>query len=480
MRRRSPLALLTLLVLLAGPAQSRSEPASHQFLIASDFHFNPFADPSLVADLAAAPATAWEPILNRSQLAAYSPYGQDTNWWLLESSLDAMRATLPRPALVMITGDLLAHGFPQKYAQATHDTNREHYQAFVLKTVEFFNWEVRRRFKKSQILLTPGNNDDECGDYQIAADGPFLSDTAELAQKLARAGGTFTADWKALGSYTVKPRALRGVRILSVNSVFFSNKYQATNFANTCSMVDSTAATRTLAWLRSNLAQAKQANEKVWLMFHIPPGIDGFSTMVQYGRMTAGPQVSPSTDICSKAIVPMWKPVWTSRLEDIMQDYQSTIMATFAGHDHTDDFRIIHAGQAAGQFVLIDPPVSPIYGQNPSFRVVTFDQGGDLADQATYYLTNLQAARSDVPGKWMKEYSFAEEWQSPQLNASSLKSVYDRIRTDPKARERWLTLFNVSSSHDTVPANGVDSLDCAIAALDPASYQACYCPVPVP
>ena len=449
MRRRSPLALLTLLVLLAGPAQSRSEPASHQFLIASDFHFNPFADPTLVADLAAAPATAWEPILNRSQPAAYSPYGQDTNWWLLQSSLDAMRVTLPQPALVMITGDLLAHGFPQKYAQATHDTNREHYRAFVLKTVEFFGLELRRRFKKSQILLTPGNNDDECGDYQIAADGPFLSDTAELAQKLARTGGAFNADWKALGSYTVTPRALRGVRILSVNSVFFSNKYQATNFASTCSLVDSTAATRTFAWLQSNLAQAKQAHEKVWLMFHIPPGIDGFATMMQYRRMAAAAQGSAPDGLCSKAIVPMWKPVWTSRLEDIMQDYQSTIMATFAGHDHTDDFRIIHVGQAGGQFVLIDPPVSPIYGQNPSFRVITFDQGGGLADQSTYYLTNLQAARSDVPGKWMKEYSFAEEWQSQQLNASSLKSVYDRVRSDPKARERWLTLLNVSSSHDT-------------------------------
>jgi sphingomyelin phosphodiesterase acid-like 3 len=215
-------------------------------------------------------------------------------------------------------------------------------------------------------------------------------------------------------------------------------------------------------------------------MFHIPPGIDGFSTMVQYRRMTAGPQVSVSTDICNKAIVPMWKPVWTARLEKIMQDYQSTIMVTFAGHDHTDDFRILHAGQAGGEFVLIDPPVSPIYGQNPSFRVVTVEQGGGLADQSTYYLTNLQAARSDVPGKWMKEYSFAEEWQSHPLNASSLKSVYDRIRTDPKARARWLTLLNVSSSHDTVPANGVDSLDCAVAALDPASYQACYCPAPVP
>jgi len=34
-------------------------------------------------------------------------------------------------------------------------------------------------------------------------------------------------DWKALGSYAIQPKAIRGLRILSLNSVFFSNKYQA-------------------------------------------------------------------------------------------------------------------------------------------------------------------------------------------------------------------------------------------------------------
>ncbi len=48
-----------------------------------------------------------------------------------------MRKTDPDPALVMITGDLLAHGFPQAYAKTTHDTKPEHYRAFVSKTVSF-------------------------------------------------------------------------------------------------------------------------------------------------------------------------------------------------------------------------------------------------------------------------------------------------------------------------------------------------------
>jgi sphingomyelin phosphodiesterase acid-like 3 len=476
---RSSLALLAFLVCLGGSKPSFGRPPSHQLLIASDLHFNPFADPTIVAELAAAPPARWEPILNRSKPAAYSPYGHDTNWWLLQSALDAMRSTEPHPALVMINGDLLAHGFPQAYAKATNDRDREHYRTFVLKTVAFIGWELGRRFKKSQILITPGNNDNECGDYDIEADGPFLRDTAALARKLARADGQFTADWKALGSYTLAPPAIRGVRILSVNSVFFSNKYQAASFAHACAPVDSTAAARTFAWLEANLAQAREAHEKVWLMLHIPPGIDGFSTLLQRSRLAVTAN-SSMPDLCSKAIVPMWKPVWTARFNGILEDYQSTVTATFAGHNHTDDFRVIHTGDASLGFVLINPPISPIYGQNPSFRLVAFGADGKLVDQSTYYLTNLPDARSDVPGAWKLEYTFAQEWQSQALNASTFKSLYEHITDDPAARAQWLTLLNVSSSHDAVPAAAVQTLVCAIDALDPASFQACYCPAPHP
>jgi sphingomyelin phosphodiesterase acid-like 3 len=461
-------------VLLAGTAHSAPNRLSQQLLIASDLHFNPFADPTLVAELASAPARKWEAILNRSSSTTYSSYGQDTNWWLLRSALEAMRKTDPDPALIMITGDLLAHGFPQAYAKTVHDAKPEHYRAFVSKTVSFVTAELRQRYSKSQILITPGNNDDECGDYDIEGGGPFLKDSARPAGNLARTHGRFTADWKALGSFTVRPRSVPGVRIISVNSVFFSNKYQAQNFADSCSPVDSKAATRTFAWLESILSRAAQNHEKVWLMFHIPPGIDGYSTMVRYRSLSQG---GDAKDLCGRAIVPMWKPYWTDLFQHLVAEYQTTITAMFAGHDHTDDFRVLGSKNDA-QFVLINPPVSPIYGQNPAFRVVTFAPGGRLVDQNTYYLTNLQAAQSDVPGVWIKEYSFQEKWHSERLDAASLNTIYDQIRSDTEASTQWLTLLNVSSAHDHVPANGVRTLECAIEALDPASYKVCYCPAP--
>jgi sphingomyelin phosphodiesterase acid-like 3 len=136
--------LLAMLSACPGPASAAQAPSGKTFLITSDIHFNPMSDGSLVADLAASDPTQWETILGRSKSTSFSQYGEDTNWWLLQSSLDQMRATLPHPAFILMTGDLIAHQFPQTYLKTTKDGNRENYRKFVLKTVEFLAWNSAR------------------------------------------------------------------------------------------------------------------------------------------------------------------------------------------------------------------------------------------------------------------------------------------------------------------------------------------------
>ena len=476
-RLLSLVAIVVVLLSTVTSAQPAEKPSPNKFLIASDIHFNPMADPSLLADLMAAAPAQWEAILQRSKLTAFSQYGHDTNWWLLQSSLNEMRATLPRPAFIMITGDILAHQFPQNFASAMHDQDREHYRSFVLKTITFVALEFRRRFPDTTILITPGNNDEECGDYSVRANGTFLDDTADLARSLAHADDGVGAEWKALGSYNVPHPSLRGIRILSINTVFFSQKYHADNFREGCTPVTSTGPADLLQWLESNLARAKATHQKVWLMFHIPPGMDGFTTTKQYVSqlLRSGP---PNDNACAEAMVPMWLPAWTSQFDSLLVKYHDTILASFAGHTHADDFRIINAAGANKLFVLIDPAVSPIYGQNPAFRVVTFDRHGTLADQSTYYLTNLEKAGTTVSGMWEKEYTFSEQWKMRPLNAAKLALLYKQINNDSGTRDRWIELYNVSSVNLSVPDGIARGLYCAVEALDPKSYQSCFCPAP--
>ena len=472
-----PAALLTLM-LAAAVSYSADASSRNKLLLLSDIHFNPIADTSLLHDLWTAAPAQWEAILQRSKLTAFSRYGQDTNWWLLRSALDQMQANLPSPALIIFTGDLLAHSFRAKYVSAAGDNTGEHYRAFVLKTVEFLALELRKRFNSIPILLTPGNNDDDCGDYAVEPNGAFLNDTADLVSDLAKGDDELRHDWRMLGSYTTPHPTVQKLRMISLNTVFLSNLYKPQAFSTGCQPARSNAAADLLAWLRVRLDSARQHNEHIWLMFHIPPGIDGYATTHPHGE---APQSSgaPGAESCPAQIVPMWVPEWTAQFVSLLVNYRDVVIAGFAGHTHMDDFRLIHAKAANDAFVLITPAISPIYDQNPSFRIVNFRSNGAVVGESTYYLTNLKEATSTNRGRWKREYRFSHGWKVPQLDLNSLAKIDSEVQNAAKARDQWVKLYMVSSTADAFSPTVARGLYCAIRSLDPASYQACYCPATV-
>ena len=469
--------LLAILMVCGLPGDASAQPArheaSHRFLIVSDIHFNPMSDRSLTNDLAAAAPAQWEKILERSQPAAVSQYGEDTNWWLLKSSLHAMQATAPQPSFIMITGDVLAHEFPRKFQAASGKSDREAYRNFVNKTIEFLGLQLRHRFPATPIYLTPGNNDEDCGNYSVQAGGEFLRDTAPIVRELAKGDASLAQSWKELGSYEVTPAVLHGTRILSLNTVFFSDKYQPDNFNAGCAQANSDGPERAFAWLQSRLADARRAHAKVWLMFHIPPGVDAYMSAQNFRRSLE--QGGTAQDACGKAAIPMWVPSWTQRFVNLLQEFSDTAVASFAGHTHADDFRLVHGSASQPGFVLISPAISPIYNQNPAFRVVNVDGEGTLTDAAVYYLTNLTFASRTTPGDWQREYSFSSQWKLPKIDASSLSEILVRIQKDAGVRDDYLKLYNVTSPAVYVDAKYGAALDCAIENLAPEAFNRCYC-----
>jgi sphingomyelin phosphodiesterase acid-like 3 len=456
-------------------AQGAPRSAPNRFLIVSDIHFNPMTDASLVTQLEAADPAQWAKILSRSQPTTFSQYGQDTNWWLLQSALNQMRVTIPHPAFIIVNGDSLAHQFPQTFRNITHDEDSEHYRRFVLRTVQFLTLQLRIRYPATKVFITPGNNDEECGNYSIAADGIFLHDTASLVRELAHGDDETRASWESLGSYDVPHPMLRGVRILSLNTVFFSQKYHATNFNENCATVPSDGPSKAFAWLESRLRHAEAANEKVWLVFHIPPGIDGFSSVQKYQSSYKHSSAAGKAQLCAASSVPMWVPEWTARFDALLEQYRSTVIVALAGHTHTDDFRVIDAAAADSNYILISPAISPIYNQNPAFRTATYAKDGSLIDASVYYLTNLTFASSTTPGEWQLEYTFSKQWNAPRIDTASLTALYSRIQSDKSVRDDWLRLYNTSSSAAYLTAGSAPGFTCAVEGLDPQDYSKCYC-----
>jgi len=464
--------VLLAVAVLTASAVTRA--ADAKFLLVSDIHFNPMADAALVSDLEKADPDQWEPILNRTSPGTFSQYNSDTNWWLLKSALKQFPATLPHPAFIMVTGDLLAHDFPETFRSVTHDSDQQRYRAFVLKTVQFLASELRRRFPEVRIFITPGNNDNDCGDYTIEANGQFLHDTAAVARELAGADDEFVSSWKALGSFNVPHPTLPGVRIISFNSIFLSQKYQPLSSSHGCTPVSSTAASDLLTWLDRNLAAAEQADQKAWLMFHIPPGIDGYASATnRQAEIRSGAPNNAET--CGNSIVPMWVPKWTAQFDALVAKYQPTIVAGFAGHTHSDDFRLIVDAAADRLLVLVNPAISPVYSQNPSFRVVNYRTDGTITDQTTFYLTNLPIASSTSKGRWKREYTYARRWKARELDASSLSGVYQKVVAGGKERETWLKLYAVSGPAEDGEESIVRALYCAVEGLSVESFRECYC-----
>jgi sphingomyelin phosphodiesterase acid-like 3 len=428
----------------------------------SDLHFDPMADPKLVDRLAVADPEEWHAVFESAADTGLARYGKDTNWPLLRSALGQMKEALPEPAFLLVPGDFLAHNFRRGFDASAADHSDAAYRLFVRKTMQFLALQLEQTFPDTPILPTLGNNDGLCGDYQLQPGGPFLADTLPVLRALVRALGEpgFDRNWTSYGNYSV---AVQGWRIIFPNTVFFS-----AHFRNACGSAGGPdPGLATLAWLEGELAGAKQAQQHVWLVYHIPPGVDGFATLRQGS--------------CPSMILPMWNQAYAEPFNALMRGYADTIVASFAGHTHMDDFRLLSDQNGYYTFVLITPALSPIFGQNPAFRTVVYDSSGGLVDQTTYDLVNLrEAAGGGAPPAWQAEYTFTQAWHLPQIDLASLTRLYAMTEDVPEDRDRWHSLYPVSSPvywamSGEQQAQAVSAYRCATGQISPVEFAKCYC-----
>jgi len=326
--------------------------------------------------------------------------------------------------------------------------------------------QLLEAFPATPILPALGNNDALCGDYQLQPAGPFLADTLPILRALV--GGDDRPDleqnWTSYGNYSV---AVGSVRVLVANTIFFSLRYR-----NSCgSANDADPGRATLAWLEDALAAAKGAREHVWLLFHIPAGIDGYATLRQ--------------GACPGTMIPMWDQAYAEPFSALLRRYADTVVASLAGHTHMDDFRLIGDADGRYAFTLLTPAVSPIFGQNPAFRTAIYDSGGGILDHTTYYLTNLSEASANggTPPVWRAEYTFTKLWRLPRVDLPSLDRLYSLIDEVPEERERWRAIFPVSSTAYWPQFSGAGdggaqaarAFRCAAGNVRMPDYSQCYC-----
>ncbi|QAZ69053.1 phosphodiesterase [Solidesulfovibrio carbinolicus] len=411
----------------SGPFSSytASQPgAKGSFSLFSDVHFSPFADPSLVRELAASPVEWWRAILARSK-PGLSPYGQDANNALFQSFLDDMAARSPRPDFILFPGDLLCHDFWTLYPKLSKDRTQAGLEAFIQKTVAYFFSEVARRFPGVPVYAALGNNDSVEGDYRIAPNSPYLTLTAQamaalLPSESARAD--FGATYPQYGCYAVTLAEAGGVRLVVINNVFLSTKHPNAALGDPV-----------LAFLERELAGAKARGQKVWLMAHIPPGDDSMASGVALARKDEDRYKGFLREEQNEAYA------------KLLAAYAPTVVkAAFAGHVHRDDFRIwkTSSGEPAGGMGLA-PSISPITGNNPGYQLHTYDRATlELLDVATYFLDLAK------PGTgWREEYVWSAAYGRGLRDPADWQATYLDLGQCPARREAFAAHFDLGSPH---------------------------------
>ncbi|KAJ5610285.1 hypothetical protein N7510_007004 [Penicillium lagena] len=141
------------------------------------------------------------------------------------------------------------------------------------------------------------------------------------------------------------------------------------------------------AWLISELQSAENANQRVWLIAHIPSGnADHFRDYSHY-------------------------------FDEIVQRYDSTIAALFFGHTHTDAFQIAYSNYSsrnwdtASTIGYIAPSMTPTSG-SPSFRVYEIDPVTFGVMDFTQYIANISHPSYQITPKWELYYSAKKAYGS--------------------------------------------------------------------
>jgi len=413
-------------------AQSRRTEAGHtaSALLISDIHFDPFHDPGKVARLAEAPASEWEAILaepaSADQSAAFAALqrrcnarGVDTSYELFQSSLHAERREARDAKFIAVSGDLIAHGFSCRYAALLPAKTPSDYAAFAAKTVEYVTSELRKTFPGVPVYAALGNNDSGCGDYRLDGESDFLAATAKsvvagLPNSTDRRKAH--ADFTAGGYYTVMMAApMRNTRLIVLDDLFMSQKYA------TCGGQENTAAAAAqIAWLRRQLADARRNHQRVWVMGHIPPAVDIYSTFRQM------------RNVCANE-----KPVMflaSDQLGDTLVENAEVVRLGLFAHTHMDEMRLLEPeGSTKGGEVPVKmiSSISPVNGNNPSFTVAKIDTASaTMTDYQVFAASNLTGGDAS----WSKEYDYAQVYRKATFTAATVKTLIAEFRADPDAK----------------------------------------------
>ena len=449
-------------------------------LLISDVHFDPFRDPSKAEKLIDAPEGEWNKIFEEHDAldqkeafgrvqTACKETAEDSPYPLVQSALAAMMHEAPEAKFATLSGDLVVHSLECRFKALAPGKSEADYKAFAEKTERYVINQIRVSLGGMPVYVAMGNNDNTCKDYAIDVDDSFLSAMKEPVVGWLPEGAEKTAavaSFSHTGDYSMMMLApMQKTRLIVLDDLFQSRRYTS------CSGTPNDAAVAAqLAWLDKELAGAKRRGERVWVLGHIPPGLDSFTTLMQHKNVCAGE--APVMFLSNEG------------LADVMGKYADVIRLGVFGHSHMDEIRLFggagEAGEAEGAkgkvAIKMVSGMTPLAAGVAEFTVAKVDPASArMVDYTVFSTSNA----SGVNTSWAKMYSFGGTYQKTEFSPEALNELIESFEGDPEA------LGSASGAYLRSVVGGQKGLmlkalwpqyTCMLEHHTAKGYAACVCP----
>lgn len=322
------------------------------------------------------------------------------------------------------------------------------------------------------ILYLPGNNDSLEGDYHSfsnsAEETVLTKDEDKTNPWPVINSGSSTIKvtnlddtQKAFGYYSVDlVDGANTLKVIALNTVIFCAKGKYHRYVDDDKVSQQNATQAQMAWLEGKL-KGLAANDRVLIMMHIPPGIDGYDDgSGNYSKMWNDALTFTTKDSKGKKV--------TYELQDgfiqLLSDHKSNIVGMLNGHTHLDGLRRVYNStpKQKPEFVtysITTPGIAVNHNNNPGFKMFTYDSATfDLLDFKTYYASPTNTAKN---GEFQyakgASYTFRDAY-SVKDATKTIRSVIENMSTDDLVKNMGKTI-GVKSNKDV---NNNMNLDTAL------------------
>lgn len=431
-----PRHLVVLIQLLMYPAASEFA-ATGTFLLLTDIHYDPyFGTPQGFVC---------------TQPTTLPQFGCDSPLELVQHSISEAARLHPNPDFILIAGDSVRH---DGHAMPSPMQDIGNIIDVVLNlTDNYFPMAQTTHGSPTdphlRLVSTFGNND-VFEDYVLPITSTFQNNTYLdfIAQHWSsRLSLEELTDVKKGGFY--EREVADGLVILSLNTVVYSVYHCNYGPPQLCTSPDDGDPFGQFTWLESKLQAARLNENKVYLLGHIPPIIGSYSHN------------------------PMWRSNFVDSFLSIVSSYEDVIVTMLFGHVHSDEFRTASSSQFNLSVpILMSSAVTPIYANNPSFKVFRYDKESKILLDSTMYSAPL----AEAYGNWTSFVNSSTNLGFANLTGKTIRAHSEQlINNETLWNEFYNTAYKAGVQQPACSANSScrSTWSCLLTSIKQPDFSAC-------